>query len=131
METEDQGLEFLQLAEDQGAVRPGAGERDIKMVPTGLGPEAARATRARRAVRGDPVAELRSCALEMALPFLCIVPDVVPDTVNQRATLLCPLEILSKNLTWKIRRAHRNIETANDEQCVTEHDLEGAKRFSG
>ena len=36
----DQGLQPLELAEDQGAVRPRTGERGIEVVAAGLGREA-------------------------------------------------------------------------------------------
>ena len=51
--------QLLQPAEDQRAVRPGAGERDVEMVAAGLGLEAALAGRAGRAVGRHPVAEQR------------------------------------------------------------------------
>ena len=51
--------QLLQLAEDQGAVRPGAGERDIEVIAAGLGLEAALAGRAGGAVGRHPVAKLR------------------------------------------------------------------------
>jgi hypothetical protein len=34
---------------------------------------------------GDPVAELRGGTLEVALCFLGIVPDVLPDAIHQHA----------------------------------------------
>ena len=61
-ETRDDVLQPLQRAEDQRAVRPWAGQRDVEMIAARLGLEAALARWARAAVRGDPVAELRcSC----------------------------------------------------------------------
>src|SRR6266851_6525845 len=55
----DHGLQPLQLAEDQGAMRPGTGERDIEMVASRLGGKAAGAGWSRRAVERDPVADRR------------------------------------------------------------------------
>ncbi len=50
-------LEAFQLAEDQRAVRPRAGPRDVEVVAARLGLEPALAGRSRRPVRRHPVAE--------------------------------------------------------------------------
>src|SRR5690606_8606545 len=71
------------LAEDQRAMRPGTGERDIKMIAAGLGGKTAVPRRTGRAVYGDPVAELRRRTFEMALGGLRVIPDVMPDAVNE------------------------------------------------
>ncbi len=62
----DHALEPLKLAEDEGAVRPGAGERDDEMVAARLRLEAAGAAWSRFAARGHPVAERRVGPHEMA-----------------------------------------------------------------
>ena len=56
----NEALELLDRAIDQRAMRPRAAVRDIKMIAAGLGLEA------RRAVRGDAVAEHAVHALELA-----------------------------------------------------------------
>ncbi len=56
----NQSLELLDRAIDQRAMRPRAAVRDIKMIAAGLGLEA------RRAVRGDAIAEHAVDALELA-----------------------------------------------------------------
>lgn len=66
----NQVLQLFQLAENQGAVRPGAGEGDIEVVTVLLRLEAAFSGRAGRAIRRDPVAELRGAALEVPLVSL-------------------------------------------------------------
>jgi len=87
----DQVFEPFQLAEDQRAMRPGAGERDIEMIAPGLGLEAAFARRAGRAFGGHPVAELRLGAFEMAGGGFRVIPDVVPDAVNEHAHRRSPV----------------------------------------
>lgn len=81
----DQVVQLFQLAEDQGAMRPGAGEGDIEVVTIFLRLETAFSGRAGCAIRCDPVAELRGAALEMPLGFLGVVPDVLPHTFHQHA----------------------------------------------
>jgi Na+(H+)/acetate symporter ActP len=81
----NQVLKLFQFAEDQRAVRPGAGKRHVEVIAPGLRLEAAFAGGAGRTVGGDPVAELCGGPLETALRFLGVVPDVVPDTLNQHA----------------------------------------------
>ena len=58
-ETRDHALEPLELAEDEGPVRPRTGERDDQMIAPGLRLEAAGAASGRDAVRRNPVAERR------------------------------------------------------------------------
>src|SRR5690606_38815569 len=62
----DRVLQTLELAEDDGAVGPGAGIGDVEMVAPGLCGKTAFAARARRAVLGDPAAERGGFALELA-----------------------------------------------------------------
>ena len=62
----DDVLELLQLAQDQRAVRPRAGQRNVEMVAAGLGLEAAHAPFGRLAVHRDPVAPLRLAADEFS-----------------------------------------------------------------
>jgi hypothetical protein len=50
-------VEVLEIANDERAVRPWAGERDIKMIAPALGGKAAFACGARTAVRRDKIAE--------------------------------------------------------------------------
>ena len=74
----DRVLQLLQLAEDQGAVRPWAGQRDIEVVAPRLGLEA------RRTVGGDPVPERALLPLERAAGRFRVVPLVVPASVDQQ-----------------------------------------------
>ena len=60
----DDVLEPLEHAHDHGAVRPGAGQRDIEMIAAARGGKAAVAGRAGAAVLGHPVAEARGRAHE-------------------------------------------------------------------
>jgi hypothetical protein len=62
----DDVFELLQLAEDQRAVRPRAGERNIEVVAARLGLEAAFAPFRRLAVDGHPVAPLGVLAHEFS-----------------------------------------------------------------
>src|SRR5690606_23532856 len=80
----DQVVELLQLAEDERAVRPGTGQRDVEMVAPGLGLEAAFAARPRCAVARHPVAELRCGSLEAPAMRFGVVPFVVPDAVDEQ-----------------------------------------------
>src|SRR4029077_20784623 len=55
----DYALEILELAENHGAMRVRAGERDIEMIAPALGRKAALARRSGAAVRRDPIAKHR------------------------------------------------------------------------
>ena len=68
----------FQFPKDQGAVCPGAGQRDIEVIAPGFGLKAALATWARGPVRRDPVAELRRATHEAAAGFLGVVPLIDP-----------------------------------------------------
>ena len=81
----DNIFKVLQLAEDQRAVSPWAGERHIEMVTAGLGLETARATGRRSAVTRDPVAELRLRPDEFSAVSLGLVGLSAPDTFDQRS----------------------------------------------
>src|SRR5690606_2419290 len=80
----DRVLQALQPAHDQGAVRPGAGERDVEVIATGLRLEAAFADRSGTAVRRDPVAKLGLDAHEAAVPARRLVA-AAPDAFDQLA----------------------------------------------
>jgi len=72
----DRFLEALECAQDDGAVRPGTGERDVKMITTALG------LVRRGAVALHPIAERIFLALELAglgllVGKLCHRSDVV------------------------------------------------------
>ena len=62
----DHALEPFEPAEDEGAVRPRAGERDDEVIAARLRLEAAGAARPGFPARGHPVAERRVGADEMA-----------------------------------------------------------------
>ena len=81
----DHLLQPLQAPEDQRAMRPGAGQRDIQVVTPGFGLEAAFAFRPGGAVGGDPVAELRLRALEATAALFGVVPGVLPLAVDQQS----------------------------------------------
>ena len=76
-------LEALQFAEDHGAMRPRAGERDVKMIAPARRRKAAFAARPGAAVRRHPVAELRLAALETPAGCLGVVKPGVPDAVDE------------------------------------------------
>jgi len=76
-------------------MRPGTSERDVEVIAILLRLEAALAGGAGLAIGGDPVAELRSAALKMALGFLGVVPHILPNAFNQPAHLHSPLFLLS------------------------------------
>ena len=78
----DQAFQALELAQDQGAVRPRAGEGYIEVIATGLGLEAAFTTRAWRAIGGHPVAALCLFPLESAIGAT-FVPLVFPLSFDQ------------------------------------------------
>src|SRR5690606_41976802 len=85
----DQAFQALERSRDKSAVRPGAGQADIEVIAAGLGREAARATGAGAAVRGDPVATLRLFALETAVAG-GVVPLVMPAAIDQKPHLHTP-----------------------------------------
>lgn len=60
-------LEAFELAENQRAMGPGAGERDVQVIAAGLRREAAVARRPRCAIRSHPVANDGRIALEAAI----------------------------------------------------------------
>src|SRR5690606_27085557 len=82
-------LQPLQLAEDERAVRPRAGEGDVEVIAAGLGRVAA------GAVRRHPLAERTFRAHEAATGLLGVVPLVVPDAVDQQAHGLAPLALVA------------------------------------
>ncbi len=55
----DHAIKALQLTHQQRAVRPGAGQRDIKMIAVAFGDKSRFTHRASTAIRGNPVAESR------------------------------------------------------------------------
>src|SRR5690606_4561454 len=63
----DQLLQALEYPEDQGAVGPGAGQRYVQMIASGLGPEAILPGWPGPAIGGHPVAELGLAADELTL----------------------------------------------------------------
>ncbi|MOA09973.1 hypothetical protein D3C78_1298400 [compost metagenome] len=81
----DQIFQALELAQDQRAVRPGAGQGYIQMVASGLGGKTAVARGAGAAVGGHPVAALRLLALEGAV--LAFIPLVLPAALDQQTHL--------------------------------------------
>ena len=68
----DRVLQPLQHPRDECAVRPGAGKRHVQVVAPGFGSETA------RAVGGDPTAEPRAGAHELARGLARVVPALVP-----------------------------------------------------
>src|SRR5690606_11258569 len=93
----DRLLKSLELAEDEGPVRPGAGERDIETIAAGLRGEAALPRGTGTAVVGDPVAEGTLAPLEAAAGRLGIVPLVVPAALDKQShdPVLCFPELIS------------------------------------
>jgi hypothetical protein len=75
-------FQSFQFAEDEGAVRPGAGERNIQVIAAGLGLETGLSRRARAAVCGYPVTEPGLLTLEMPSGGLGVVPLVAPFAVD-------------------------------------------------
>ena len=63
----DDVLKLLELAEDEGAGRPRAGERDVEVVAAGFGGESSFAGRAGAAVGRDVVVEGRGRSDEVAV----------------------------------------------------------------
>src|SRR6185437_9864919 len=80
----DHALETFQPAEDQGAMRPRAGERDDEVIAAGLRPEAANPARSCVSAGRDPVAERRVGAHEMTGRIVRKVA-VAPDSVDEMA----------------------------------------------
>src|SRR5208282_5288771 len=87
----DHALESLELAEDQGAVRPRAGERDDEVVAVGFGLEAADAARPRFAARRHPVAERRVRPDEMTRPVVRKVTLRAPGAFEKNAHVRMPV----------------------------------------
>src|SRR5690606_364904 len=81
----DHVFELLQRAEDQRAMSPWAGQRNVKMVTTWFSLEASLASLGRLAIRRYPVAPLRLRAHETPAACLCVVPLVVPLAVNKKS----------------------------------------------
>src|SRR4051812_14835353 len=81
----DDVLESLQLAEDDGAMRPWARKRDVEVIAPARRRESAAAAWAGAAVGCHPVAVFRLAALEAAAGRLRVVETGVPDTVDQFA----------------------------------------------
>ena len=78
-------LEPLEPAEDEGAVRPRAGERDDEVVAARLSLEAAGAAWSRFAARRHPVAERRIWPDEMARPVVRKVALRAPCSLHEFA----------------------------------------------
>ncbi len=81
----DQGVEPLQRPDDEGAMRPWAGEADIEVVAVSLRDKTARPTWAGNAVRRDPVVEGAVLADETTAVRAGIIPLVVPDPVDEQS----------------------------------------------
>ena len=75
--------EPFQMAHRIGAMRPGAGEADIKAIAPGFGGKAAFAGQAGRPVGRDPAAKRTLVALELAAVLVVMRPLVVPFAVLQ------------------------------------------------
>ena len=79
----DCGFQFLELAEDERAMRPRTGQRDIEMITAGRRSKTARSRRSRAAVRRHPIAKVRlrphKAAIDRSLDL------VRPHSVNQLA----------------------------------------------
>src|SRR5206468_1495103 len=107
----DHVLQRFELAEDEGAVCPRAGEGDIEVIAPRLGGEAAPAGRTGAAVGRDPAAEARRRADETARADL--VALVLPDAVDEHAHGIL--------LVARLRNQHgakRNARTAAPD-CAT------------
>src|ERR1700738_2575331 len=81
----DEWRKPLQGAEDQGPMRPGAGQGNIEMIATGFGPISADPRRAGRTVSGNPTAENAVSTHETSAAGRGIVPLIVPTTVNEQS----------------------------------------------
>src|SRR5690606_32038191 len=86
----DQAVEPFELAKDERAMRPGAGERDVKVIAPGFGLVPARAARAGRAIGRDPVPERRLLAHEAPAGAFGVVPLILPDTVDKQSHRFSP-----------------------------------------
>src|SRR6185437_3363426 len=80
----DDVFQALQQAEQQRAVAPRAGERQIEVIASAGGGKSG------AAVGGDPVAERARRALESAAALARVVPLVAPLTVDQHAHRFTP-----------------------------------------
>src|SRR5262249_52976506 len=77
----DHVLELLELAKDDGAVCPWAGQRDIKVIALRLGRKPASAGRSGTSVGCDPMAKPRRRAHKATRADL--VTFVLPDAIDQ------------------------------------------------
>src|SRR5262249_1482510 len=88
----DHVRELLETTEDDGAMRPRAGERDVEMIAVALRRKAAVAGGTRPAVGVHPVAVQGLRPPEAsALDTLAVVAVVVPRAVDQEAHAICPV----------------------------------------
>src|SRR5271154_6818616 len=81
----DHALESLEPAEDEGAVRPRAGERNDEMIAARLGLEPTGAARPRLAARRHPIAERRVWPDEMTRPVVRKVTLRTPCSLQEFA----------------------------------------------
>ncbi len=105
----DEVFEALQRTENQRPRRPGAGKRDIKVIPARLSPEAAAPGGARAAIWRDPVPELSFGADEASPRLLSIVPAILPNTVHQQTH--AGLSFISERVFRKVVRLHAPSKT--------------------
>src|SRR5215813_12826040 len=84
----DQPFEPLQLAENEGAMRPGACERDEEVIAAGFG-------RIARACFADTMPKPGRRALEGAAAPAGIVPFVAPDAFDELAHARAPAATFS------------------------------------
>ena len=89
----DDSLQPFQLAEDQRAVGPGTGERHVEPVAPRLGLATALARGPRRAVGGDPVAELRVGADEPPGGIVREIPLRAPHAVDHLHRPILPCAV--------------------------------------
>ena len=87
----DDVFEAFQLAEDDGSVRPGAGERDIEVIAARLRCEPAATRRPGTAVAGHPVAEGRGRPDEAprARVDQVVLPDTADEDTHGHTALFC------------------------------------------
>ena len=83
-DTGDHVFELFQLAEDQRAMRPGAGERNVEVIAAGFGRKTTLAGRAGTAVRGDVIVENRRLADEPAIVLNAHI-NVSPRAIDKQA----------------------------------------------
>src|SRR5690554_3615625 len=81
----DHLLQALEYPEDQGTMGPGAGQRYVQMIASGLGPEAILPGWPGPAIGGHPVAELGLAADELTLAGFGVVPLVDPFALDQQS----------------------------------------------